>query len=459
MKLVGKGLVTVRATLDGYAGEWNILVDEDYSMACALCEQELDHAHFAPACRTMSMARRCDEFGSVKILRDESRPEGYGDPDAEESNEMVRKMVVLCLMLHRRGATFAIENPWMSYLWLLKSMQKLMKIKGTELLCLHQCAYGASSVKPTGILTDATWMKLVRRLCHEVRDHLHATTLAGKAWDYVAERWIWRTSLAAEYPCGLCVAWSKAFVCWRRSKLGQKCMAERSFKVVGRWQNVLVRASTIRSEHVEEQDTKMTFKEKRERENKNAVGGLRNPQAAVARNAKLREVGKKIRAVLEERMREEEVEEMTNDMKKGTSSEWVKEVRQSLCHAFDAQEAEKGLQANLWEAILNEANDVDREVLPAWMRDGFPLGIRERIVNTGVFPATMSDSAAVEASRIEGMLQGDAEGKLNNYISFEEAGRPAEELLDEMERAGRADVFETWQHVVQCVGEHAVLTS
>ena len=174
MKLVGKDFTEVRATLDGYAGEWNILAEEDYNTACILCENELDHAHFAPACRTMSMARRSDRFGSVKILRDEARPEGYGHPDAEESNEMVRRMVLLCLMLHKRGSTFAIENPWMSYLWLLKSMQKLMKIRGVELICLHQCAYGASSVKPTGILTGATWMKLVRRLCHEVRDHLHA---------------------------------------------------------------------------------------------------------------------------------------------------------------------------------------------------------------------------------------------------------------------------------------------
>ena len=93
MKLVGTSLVEVRATLDGYAGEWNILAEEDYEMAKQLCGEEIDHAHFAPACRTMSMARRSDQFGTVKVLRDANRPEGYGDKDAEESNEMVKRMV------------------------------------------------------------------------------------------------------------------------------------------------------------------------------------------------------------------------------------------------------------------------------------------------------------------------------------------------------------------------------
>lgn len=89
MKLVGAGLVEVRATF----GEWNILVEEDFSMAKHLCD-ELDHAHFAPACRAMTMARRSDRYGEVKVLRDEARPEGYGHKDAEEANEMVSRMVV-----------------------------------------------------------------------------------------------------------------------------------------------------------------------------------------------------------------------------------------------------------------------------------------------------------------------------------------------------------------------------
>ena len=109
--------------------EWNILAEEDYEMAKQLCEGEIDHGHFAPACRAMSMARRSGQFGTVRALRDANRPEGYGHKDAEESNEMVERMVLLRMMLSRRGATFRIEHPGMSFLWLLQSMQKRMKMK------------------------------------------------------------------------------------------------------------------------------------------------------------------------------------------------------------------------------------------------------------------------------------------------------------------------------------------
>ena len=92
------------------------------------------------------------------------------------------------------------------------------------------------------------------------------------------------------------------------------------------------------------------------------------------------------------------------------------------------------------------------------MTNGFPLGITEEITHTGIFPATTTDSAAVEASRLEGMLQGDFEGKLNNYVSFEEAGQSAEDLLEEMRKAGRTEVFESWSQVVEKFGDDAVMT-
>lgn len=78
------------------------------------------------------------------MLRGDKHPEGWGNPQADEAKEMIARTVVLCLLLHNRGATFSIENPWDSFIWLLKTMQRLIKLKGSELICLHQCAYGAS---------------------------------------------------------------------------------------------------------------------------------------------------------------------------------------------------------------------------------------------------------------------------------------------------------------------------
>ena len=459
VKFLAGSRVRVAATLDGYAGEWNILDDSHYQKASDMCSSELDHGHFAPPCRTLTMARRSDEHGDVPVLRSEERPEGWGDEDTSQANEMVARMVRLCLLLHMRGATFSVENPWRSFIWLLRVMTKLMKIPKAELVCLHQCAYGASSRKETGILTTSPWMRLVRRLCHETRPHLHATTLSGRAWDYVEDRWVWRTSLAAEYPCGLCLAWSRALVCWLDSGLGRRWMEQCTYKTVGRWQNVLVRMSEVKDpDDGIGREQKLSAKEKREKENKLAVGGLRNPRSAVAKSQSLRRTGERLRRVLDECENQEEVLVMSEDITQGTSRSWVMEVRRKLCDEFQAEELEKGLQSVLWKKILEEAEDPDAEVLPRWMAEGFPLGIEGKIENTGIFPETEADSAAVEASRLEGWLQGDADGLSTNYSSFAEAGQPAEELLDQMVTAGRTEVYETWEEVQKTFGPEAKLT-
>ena len=276
MKFIGGDWIEVSATLDGFAGAWNILDDAHFEESKKICES-VDHAHMAPPCRTLTKSRRSDEHGTVKVLRSEQHPEGWGDSEAVEANLVISRMVILCLLLHRSGATFAIENPWDSFLWQLRCMVKVMQIKSCELILLHQCAYGAASQKATGILTTAAWVKAVCSLCFEVRFHRHVP-LVGKAWSFLDNCEVWRTSLAAEYPCGLCVAWSKSLMQWLSSPLGYKWMQARSFVRTGRWNNVLVRQS------LEDRNTstgsigassQLSLKEVREAENSKAVGGLR----------------------------------------------------------------------------------------------------------------------------------------------------------------------------------------
>lgn len=96
----------VIAVLDGYDGEWNIHDDVHFSKAIDLCKVA-DHAHFAPMCRTFTMARRQNEFGKVRELRSMEYPEGWGDPEADERNGMVVKMVALCRVLDKRGKTWS----------------------------------------------------------------------------------------------------------------------------------------------------------------------------------------------------------------------------------------------------------------------------------------------------------------------------------------------------------------
>ena len=115
----------------------------------------------APPCRTLTKARRSDEFGVARILRSDAYPEGWGDPEAEEANKIVDRMVQMILRLVARKRTFSVENPWLSFIWQLKVMLRLFRLPEVELVLLHQCPYGALTPKATGILTNASWMKRV----------------------------------------------------------------------------------------------------------------------------------------------------------------------------------------------------------------------------------------------------------------------------------------------------------
>ena len=108
--------------------------------------------------------------------------------------------------------------------------------------------------------------------------------------------------------------------------------------------------------------------------------------------------------------------------------------------------------------ILEEAQDPDAQVVPKWMREGFPLGITRTIENTGVFPRTDEVSASINASQVTGALLEDWDGTATNYSSFVDAGPKAESELDRLVTEGRATLVTDWHEVVRAVGPKAKLT-
>ena len=453
MNCLADDAVTVSATLDDY--DWNILKDEDFEIGMGICE-EVDHAHFAPPCKTLTRSRRTDEHGTVPVLRNDSNPEGWGNQQTEDANRIVSRMVMMILRLMTRRRTFSVENPWTSFLWLLKVMQKIIRKTDVSLIQLHQCCYGAVTPKPTGILTNASWMKTVNGLCWEQRKHYHLKGgLVGKAWDYVTNQWVWRTSLAAEYPCGLTVAWTKSLLSWLGSNDGGQWMDERVHTLVGRWRNTLTLRDNVKENSESMDETAM---QKRERENHECVGGLRNPRAAVKRSSKLRATGSRIRSVIDEWLTDEVVSQLNTDIQAGISDEQVLKLRQCLEMEFGCSTSDGCLQPDLWKAMLQDAEDPDALVLHNWMREGFPLGIQGDIDYTGIFPYVAEDTAAVEASRAEGVFMQDMDGSHVNYKSFAEAGEKAQSQLDKLLDQGRAKLYHSWEEVVADLGNYAQLT-
>ena len=282
-------------------------------------------------------------------------------------------------------------------------------------------------------------MKMVRSLCHEVRPHLHTSLVGGKTWNYIDEGWVWRTSLAAEYPCGLCMAWASALRGWLFSTPGQRWLSARSMKLTGKWRNVSVRCSDDASSEEVARADKST-QQLREEENAKAWGGLRNPRHAVARSKNLRDVGQRLRQVMLPLVADANLLELEDDISVGVADSWVTRVREALCAEFGAVSVEEGHD------------------LSQWIRDGFPLGILHAIENSGCFPATQTVSAAIEESRIHGMLATDVDGTATNYSSFQESVAQAQELMDQLVQTGWADKFKMWQEVVETFGEQAKLT-
>ena len=428
-----------------------------FDRALKICD-EADHGHFAPPCRTFSRARRCDEHGSVRTLRSDQHPEGWGDAEAEEANKIIVRMVQLILRLLTRNRTFAIENPWESFLWVLKCLAKIMKKPGVELVHLHQCAYGAISPKDTGVLTNAEWMKAVCLKCHQVPWHYHLRGgLVCKAWSYLEEKWVWRTSLAAEYPCGLCVAWSKSLLAWLKSDSGRQWLQSTSYVRKGRWRNVLALGSYAEHLHLKSPPTESAA-EVRERENSECIGGLRNVKRAVSKSTSLRTVGRQLRQCVNDWMLDSDIDSLNANIQCGIDSSRLQELRKVASTAFEVEVSEIGLPLELWKKLLSEANDPEKDILPNWIEQGFPLGINSCIDHSGVFPVTQEDTLSVEASRLEGKVLQDFFDEHANYKSFHEAGQKAQAQLDKLYEDGRAELFHSWNQICQRFGQDAQLT-
>ena len=200
------------------------------------------------------------------------------------------------------------------------------------------------------------------------------------------------------------------------------------------------------------------------------MGGLRNPQMAVASSPGLRMVGAKIANILESLYKNEKVAASANSLVDGLGSEAnafldqsvLQLVRKIFLRKFDAkQDADIGKHSHadvrasycdaLWERILQEASDPEVS-LPIWMREGAPAGIHMRIACHGVFPAANGPSKQVEPSRAHSKANVEFESaKHVNYRSFYDTVDGEVLSKSEIERLlqqGFLEQFDSWQQVL-----------
>ena len=97
---------------------------------------------------------------------------------------------------------------------------------------------------------------------------------------------------------------------------------------------------------------------------------------AVKKSPKLRDVGSRIRQILDSMSWDAQLDRLEADFTAGLEDTWVSELRAKLADAFAVATVDSGLQAPLWSAMLRDAADPDAKVLAKWLAEGFPLGIQ-----------------------------------------------------------------------------------
>lgn len=451
------GAAIVMDPLDAYQGD-NMLLDETFNRTARKCKMDnVSWLHMAPPCRTFTKARRSDEHGSVKELRTSECPEG--DPNEKETveaNLLANRCAALAIQQWKLGKFFSIENPWESFLWDLKLMKKVSALPGTKMVYLDQCAYGGQHKKPTGILTNAPWL-FEGDTCGKARPHDHVP-LEGKVWSYKAGKWVWYTSEAAEYPAGLCEAWAKRWKEWTEAKDEEP---PQKMRLLGKHKNMLVATHDVMLSPRQEPKPTKSKKEVREEENEEAIGGMRNPNKAVARSAAWRRIGGKLRNILDESLDECMDHPVYQLIQKLRSKESVdhpdfqryladmgESTAAKIAKALNSPDAlERGPSGWRWrliETITNEAEDPDVDVA-AWLAGNTPLGIDKPIPPRGVFPqCDATEAQKASAAYFEERTSSEVSG---NYGSFKEHSKLASLELARLEQEGHLERVGAWEKV------------
>ena len=369
--------------------------------------------HLAPPCRTFTRARRSDRIARVRKLRSHSKPEGFDttNPLVKEANLLAARSAQLAALQHKAGGWFSIENPLTSFIWLLKPLKRLTLFPGIFSVEGDQCRFGGEYVKPTCWLTNSEHLKILQKRCPGEPTHVHPK-LTGFTSDFFGNQ-VFKTSLAAEYPQGLCEELAKEFLL-HVTKLGARAHQE----------EVVIRDG----------QKKPNYEDKswlREQENEDCIGGLRNPVFSLNRVPGWRLVGMKLFQVLTEAQhvipRDVNLLHFIGQTDVVDLEKYISMVRARLAKEFKLDPRHNsGIWGRFLSRIVQEAGDPDEEVA-TWPDKGTPLGIEEKIPSGGVFPLVDQAQFPQECNRLN-LISGlfGAEG---NYTTYLEHKQEADDLF------------------------------
>ena len=294
-------------------------------------------------------------------------------------------------------------------MWKFSPLVSLAQLPGVSLFKGDQCALGGFYTKPTGWLSNATWLNVVCRRCPP--EHPKHPPLVGFGETFDGKK-VWMTELAAEYSEGLCDALASAYADAFRSAPQNNIVKRTILEVEG-------------ASHTPEGPTKRVRKDL---EADQYVGGLRNPLSGLRLVPNAFEVGRKVRSVLEPfvsrhwSVLKSVIDSLGSDDPIEPTEEQILELRGNLASALSievtlSERSRPGLQGWLFRALLEQSGDPEVEV-PKWIDSFTPLGITETIFPCNIFPECAPRQVGPsESDEVKPKFLTGSHG-FNNYASY-----------------------------------------
>ena len=458
----------------------DILKDEPYEkFICMAANDELDGAHGGFPCASFSRARWNEGHGP-KPVRNLQFMYGLPENSASQQKECDRGTVMAIRTCNIVAETIqsqrkrkvaqvgTLENPPGSPeqsegpAWALPELIEFMtKLEGKTAL-FNSCAYMKGNVrwfKPARWSGCLNGIESLSRRCTCPNYVIHES-LVGKS----------KTAASAEYPMDLALAYSKLVIEefkvtlqleWLRFRLRVKS-AEVSELQVKQAANKMknhckpeANLSSLRGskrawmftpgydEKAVEQ-VHLSKKQRKEMENDAYIGGMRNPQKALGKMGRMRDVGHDLARMWERFVKQYPKALLVAatygsescEVEKDILSEWKKWMAKMLkAKEFEdvilreAWEFDSPLDARLWEAWIRASGDPE-EHLVSWIRSGAPLGMARPIEECNIFPKVWD-----EENHGEEVPELEAQMGVQNYKSvLEEPDHAKEELARYVEK-------------------------
>ena len=203
-----------------------------------------------------------------------------------------------------------------------------------------------------------------------------------------------------------------------------------------------------------------TRREVRNRENEEAIGGMRNPLTSLKRCPDLARLGSRLSIIIDSFIkRHPSLLTVVEQMRQGNSSHEVKgfdkdliallrdEVASDL--GIDFEEKSLGpVSARMFRIVAECSDDPDARVLAEWLEQGAPIGILHPIQSTGIFPKV---DGLLHPSESLSWLYTDR-GEEISHKTAEEDFANTEKLLREAESKGFAKIFECREDIEKYLG-------